>query len=189
MFRISKHGNWTPHWSRCTRSQPAFKYLILCGRTQAPRHFRLHEGRHKIMYLPRVTALQPWASSKEPSMQDTMRDSKSLYVGSPIPLVSITNSSTHSAPLATVYSIFCLVLYIHNTLKANQELGSWNRTSLRWGVVNPFCSSPRVGSSKEWKPVVMRWPERVLSTPEDQHFLNIFPNETAAYFFITAPPI
>ena len=34
------------------------------------------------------------------------------YVGSPIPLVSVINSSTHSAPppfcLATVYSLFCL---------------------------------------------------------------------------------
>ena len=26
-------------------------------------------------------------------------------------------------------------------------------------------------------------------SPEDQHFLSIFPNETAAYFVITAPPI
>ena len=26
-------------------------------------------------------------------------------------------------------------------------------------------------------------------SPEDQHFLSIFPNETAAYFVISAPPI
>ena len=26
-------------------------------------------------------------------------------------------------------------------------------------------------------------------SPEDQHFLSIFPNETATYFVITAPPI
>ena len=65
---------------------------------------------HKTIYREGVVAVQPRVSSEEPSVQDalnkrqkaphqdTTRDTKSPYVGSPIPLVSIINSSTNLAP-------------------------------------------------------------------------------------------
>ena len=60
-------------------------------------------------------------------------------------------------------------------LCANQKLGSSKQT-LRGEWCRPFCSRPRVWSSKGPKPVVMRGPERVL--PEDQCFLSISPKNS-----------
>ena len=55
----------------------------------------------------------------------------------------------------------------------------------------PFCSRPRVGSSKGPKPVVMRGPERVLPWRPVFFFCcfeQIF-QKTIKYFAITVPPI
>ena len=102
--------------------------------------------------------ISDWISAD--SVRDFFRggplgDSKSPYVSSPIPLVSVVNSSTHSAPppfwLATVFvlvsqarlslvrvwpaRLYLFSYFIYIILgKANRELGSSNKATLRWGV-------------------------------------------------------
>ena len=141
--------------------------------------------------VPRVSSKRSLGTgcAEQVSQKDTTRDSKksSPFVGSPIPLVSIINSSTHPAPPS-----FCLaIVYSWALLKAKTwELGSSNRKwkqALGGEWSHPLFSRPQVRSSKGPKPVVMWWLERVL--PWGPAFLSIFPNETAAYFVITALPI
>ena len=72
-------------------------------------------------------------------------------------------------------AVYCLCMCILHVCKKY-----WRNTR----IVNTVI---QVESSKGPKPVVMWWPERVL--PWRLAFLSIFPNETAAYFVITAPPI
>ena len=48
----------------------------------------------------------------------------------------------------------------------------------------------RTPTSLQWDRNLWSWDDRKGYFPEDQQFfLSIFPNETAAYFVITAPPI
>ena len=50
----------------------------------------------------------------------------------------------------------------HSNSCANQKAGLFTKQNLSGEWSRPFCSRPRVGSSKGPKPVVMRGPERVL---------------------------
>ena len=50
----------------------------------------------------------------------------------------------------------------HSNSCANQKGGLLTKQNLGGEWSRPFCSRPRVGSSKGPKPVVMRGPERVL---------------------------
>lgn len=111
------------------------------------------------------------------------RDSKSSYVGSPIPLVSAINSSTYSGPPS--FCCYCIFIVLWNQ---TENWAPQIKTSLKWGVVPPFLCRPQVGSSKGLKPVVMWWSDRVLPW-SPAFYEHISKQNSCLYFVITGPPI
>ena len=103
------------------------------------------ESRHSKHFNVQQMNRNAYHQTRLPGTPPRQDDSESLYVDSSIPLVNIM-----IAPPIELHPSLISYLSIHSTVNANQE---WS---------HPFCSRPWVRSSKGPKPVVMRWPERVL---------------------------
>ena len=78
----------------------------------------------------------------------------------------------HDSPYPILFSYCKLIAYWYTMWKPNKIWAPQIKTSLRWEWSRPLCSRPQVRSWKGLKPVVMRWPKRVL--PWRPALLSIF---------------